>query len=153
METQTRKIYERPEDLIKERALLDRFLARPSTATYEIVKLHKHERIDFLVLSFAKHFDDDNNPVPLWFECKNRSFKYGAFKFHWLSEHKWRRLLGLAQAGQTCFVLFGLLGADYWYQVGALADFQITLGGRKDRGDPLDQEHVINLPYEIFNRF
>ena len=90
-----RKIYEAEEDLTAERSLLDRFLARPSTTTYEIVKLHKHERIDFLVLTFAKHFDNDNNAVPFWIECKKRDFKYGAFKFHWLSEHKWRRLLGL----------------------------------------------------------
>ena len=146
---QQRKIYERPEDLAKERVTLARFTEHLKLGMgYKAFKLHQHERIDFLVLA-----REESGARPIWIEIKCRDFSYGDFDTHFLAEQKYRMLQGLAQAGQKCFVLFALNDGDYSFRVGGFDAFGIKLGGRSDRGDLLDQEAIVHIPHNLFEQF
>lgn len=148
----TRPIYEKPEDLAKEREIIDRWCVdygRKYNAEFKAFKLPVFRYI----IDFA--ITDCNNNILAWAEVKARDGKdLMRFKDYWISSYKMMKGLDLARfSGKPFFLIGRFLNNDIYFcnfsKVPA-EEYKFGINGRADRNDKDDYEPVIYIPTKYF---
>jgi hypothetical protein len=135
-----RQEYESPEDIIAERAALDR-ACEVWKCTAE--KLPIKYELDYLLLREKRGV--------AWLEIKSRTNVRLAYPTYMISLGKIMAARRLSEASQLpSFLLVQWTDACGYIRNDSLLDFKIAFDGRKDRGDPDDLEPVALIPIGDF---
>lgn len=105
-------------------------------------KLPRHHSADFVLLG-----KDDS--IKGWVEIKTRNFVRGTFPTYMIAVQKIAELTTLAAvSGVPAVLVVALKDAILYHRISP--PYQLAMGGRKDRNDPLDQEPVFHIPFSSF---
>ena len=105
-------------------------------------KLPRHHSADFVLLG-----KDDS--IKGWVEIKTRNFLKGTFPTYMIAVQKIADLTALATvSGVPAVLVVALKDAVLYHRIAP--PYPLAMGGRKDRGDPLDQEPVFHIPFSSF---
>jgi hypothetical protein len=142
-----RPVYETPADMSRE----GRAVAALCAAwRCQSAKLPRFYPADAVLLRAA-------GEVAAFVEVKCRRHAFGKYPTLHLSILKVMKLSEMAAfTGIPALIVVGLEDAVYWRQVpapsGGVFPFPVTIGGRRDRGDPDDVEPVFEIDYGSFRR-
>jgi hypothetical protein len=137
-----RQEYESPEDIIAERAALDR-ACEVWKCTAE--KLSMKYELDYLLLREKRGV--------AWLEIKSRTNVRLAYPTYMIALSKIMAARRLSDASQLpSFLLIQWSDVCGYIRNDSLLDFEIAFDGRTDRGDPDDIEPVAMIPIVDFAR-
>jgi hypothetical protein len=132
--------YERPEDIVAERAALDR-ACEVWKCTAE--KLPMKYELDYLLLREGKGV--------AWLEIKSRTNPRTEYPTYMIALTKIMAARRLSEASQRpSFLLVQWTDACGYIRIDSLLDFTTAVGGRTDRGDEQDIEPVAKIPIGEF---
>jgi hypothetical protein len=137
-----RLIYEKPEDIVAERTVLDR-ACEGWRCTAK--KLPIKYELDYLLLREGKGV--------AWLEIKSRTNPRTEYPTYMIALTKIMAARRLSEASQLRSFLL-VQWSDYcgYVRLDSLLDFRVAVGGRTDRGDPDDIEPVALIPIMDFAR-
>ena len=135
--------YETQQDRDNEAAMIQRAFSRINPVA---TKLPPQYAVDWL-LEYVK----DDQKRRAWVECKERSFKMAGFTTYMMSLHKYMKGMQLASwSGYPFILLVQWTDALGMILLNEHDPMPIEIGGRTDRGDPLDVEPVVMIPTHKF---
>ena len=134
-----RPTYETAADRSNERTAID-LLCRVWRC--RAVKLPRHHSADFVLLG-------KDGSIKAWIEIKTRNFPKNTYPTYMISVQKIADLNTLSSVSNVPAVLVvALTDAVLYHRISP--PYAMAMGGRKDRGDPLDQEPVFHIPFSSF---
>ena len=137
-----RLIYERPENIVAERAALKRAC---EVWRCSAEKLPMKYELDYLLLREGRGV--------AWLEIKSRTNVRSAYPTYMISLGKVMAARRLSEATQfPSFLLVQWANVCGYVRLDSLLDFRTAVGGRTDRGDEQDIEPVALIPVGEFER-
>jgi len=140
-------MYERPEDLAREKAVMD-IIAAEYFDGAPAEKMDQHSGADFLVT--------ERNGAESIVEIKTRTAKVGQYKTYIIARQKYDKMLKLQNRYDYAFLAIRWTDAIGIVQLPLLCEYKVIQGGRRDRNDKADIEEMIEFPiseFEIISEF
>jgi len=134
-----RPIYEKTEDRNRERAVFQLLSKKLNCVCITTPKL---SRIDRLICT-------KKGKLKAIVELKIRTNKHDAYPTYMLSAAKYKKMLSLADALKVHALLL-VKYADKIRMVKLEEEYQLSIGGRTDRGDAQDIEECVYIPIKDF---